>query len=638
MKAFCIKLFLLFIAFHHIAGECNDSVIFFGDLDIEKVPIDYLQIVSTIGVYRRVENSVGVRAYQHDGRPDIFLLRQPTRRTGVSTPIRWVIATLPDNKKPAAVTEVHQVWPDAASILLEGRFPDADGTTVPWSLTGWNVPSWSTPRQCSSSVGGLADNATLLSSLSVRCVHDVRTDTALTSSAIFGQCSSGLWRVISQLPADHSLTSGVLRSESSGGGGQVSHGRPVYSSGLARVAVDSNGLWRLQQTLAGANSPVYVSRSPAERLEFVSGWRREGVVPSGDSPTANDDDIRVVCEGVPSGVADGDVCAGAPCRNNGTCYSGGGGGAATGGSGLRHYHCHCRFDTVSVNCASVRECTSPPVPVNSHLLYTSDLSLHGKAFYTCAVGYRLETWLSSSNSNLTFAICDGSKWLGIPRCVPVRARADISDAVIHSCKFGGTPGTVAPSSGGSGGGWCPGYRHSPVRQLESGGAVSPLRWQLKNAGEERGLVATVVAESSGSGDGTSSRQLVARLSAPCVFVPASGCLVFDFATKGASLSVTSSSGGVLWTSGPGSGSGWTTATVPLSAGTWSLQYEVSTSTASSSRSSVQLDQLRVFGWNCTRTGRVLFGSGSPDSAPRAGALSQLVIGSVSLVLLFWLAN
>lgn len=43
--------YLYLYCFCFVSGECNDSVIFFGDLDIEKVPIDYLQVGITVCIF-----------------------------------------------------------------------------------------------------------------------------------------------------------------------------------------------------------------------------------------------------------------------------------------------------------------------------------------------------------------------------------------------------------------------------------------------------------------------------------------------------------------------------------------------------------------------------------------------------------
>ncbi|KAF0310467.1 hypothetical protein FJT64_018560 [Amphibalanus amphitrite] len=231
-------------------GACDTNTLFFGDVNLSTVPPYQLTVVSAVGTYVLEPNNVSLVAYRHIGRPDQFLLKEPS----AAAQKNWVVATLPDNKKPAEVQHAYEAWPEAGNILARGEFEGE-----PWApgAGAWEV------NDCD-------EGRTPLPSLSLSCV-----------APTFGQCATERWRV---------------------------------------VEPDST---------------------------FV-----DVLTPAG--------------EGSPD------------------------------------------FDSVSPNCEAVRECRVPKRVANAQLLFTSDLSPQGKAFYRCDVGYYVKNGTGSAGNRTTnsaFATC-----------------------------------------------------------------------------------------------------------------------------------------------------------------------------------------------------------------------------------------
>jgi len=547
-------------------GECETDTLFFGDLDPTRVPPYQVQVISALGVYVREANNVSLLAYKHIGRPDQFLLQEPTE----SPTKRWVVATLPDDKKPAKVLHPYEAWPEAGNIIADGEF-----TVDPWTVPAdSDPPAWR--------VKGCDGGRTPIQNLSVVCVP--RT---------FGQCSSDRW-VAKGTTLPSILTLSELTAHEA-----YSNGRREYRSLTARLAVGADGRWRLTSfTPGGTESGLgtltnsgLVSVEPAERLEFVRKWNQFDTPGGPETPASAD--TTVSCAAIPSisaaaGEEATDPCAGSPCKNGGTCLPAPGEPAS--------YVCRCRFDSVSPNCAQVKECSAPPQVNNAKLLFTSDLSPHGKAFYRCDVGY------TQQRSNISFAICDGSSWKNLPSCVPITTDVTIAAAYIHHCAFDD--------------GWCE-YRHAPTLTLQG----KTLGWERRDARgegkEERKKVATAAASSGDVARGPR----VARLQTPCMFVPAEGCVVIDvnISPKGdrnVTLTITDDDDVTLWrTAKSSSSNGWTTATLTLPPGGNRLTFEA---VLEATGDAVSLDNIRVFQWNCGQVTKLLF----PPAAAAGHAVSR----------------
>ncbi|XP_037093746.1 uncharacterized protein LOC119113554 [Pollicipes pollicipes] len=496
-----------------VQGTCDSDTLYFGDLNPATTSPYQLQVISALGTYVLEPNNVSLVAYRHIGRPDQFLLREPT----AAAVKRWVVATLPDDKKPERVQHAYEAWPESGNILATGEFEDE-----PWSA---GAGAWLV-RDCD-------EGRSPLATLNVSCVPKH-----------FGQCSTDRWRVTGPAGGD---SFDVLTPSST-----YVNGRRQYTSLTEKLSVGADGRWRLTSVLPGQGS--LVSSTPAERLEFVRGWR--AVDAAGQETDAPGRSVQ--CEPIPApGGEGGDPCATNPCKNGGTCLPAPDDPAA--------YLCRCRFDSVSLNCMEVRECKPPPTVANGHLLFTSDLSPHGKAFYRCDVGYFIKNADTKADKKANaFATCDGARWQNVPTCVPITTQVTIAAAYVHSCDFDA--------------GWCD-YRHAPTLTLSG-----------RSSGWERVSAAGrgYAAEVRGSGDGR--RQ--------------GGAPGDPLHTK--------------------SRTDWTTATLTLPPGGNRLTFEAITEGGGTS---VGVDNVRVFQWNCKQVGKLLFSSAS------SGSVQEKLLPLLSLLLL-----
>ena len=536
-----------------VTGACDTNTLFFGDVNLSTLPPYQLTVVSAVGTYVLEPNNVSLVAYRHIGRPDQFLLQEPS----AAAKKNWVVATLPDNKKPAEVKHAYEAWPEAGNILARGEFEGE-----PWApgAGAWEV------NDCD-------EGRTPLPSLSLSCVPPA-----------FGQCATDRWRVVT---ADPSFVDVLTPAEHD----KRSHGRREYHSPSQRAYVGDDGRWRL-----ASKSPAkvsLVSTTMAERLEFVRAWRAVDA-----SGAETDTESKIECEPLRAAGGDGDPCAANPCKNNGTCL-------AVAGS-TSSYHCRCRFDSVSTNCEAVRECRVPKRVANAQLLFTSDLSPQGKAFYRCDVGYYVKNGTGSAGNKTTnsaFATCDGRAWNNVPTCEPITTTVTIAAAYVHHCNFDAA--------------WCDRYQHQAT--LTPTGRT--LSWERVSSSEEgRGHYARVSYSNSSS----SSRQL-AVLQTPCMFVPTEGCVAVDVLLQGnATLTVVDDDEVTLWRTS--SKTSWTTATLTLPPGSNRLSFEA---VLERPGALVSVDNIRVFQWNCRQVTKLLF----PPPSSRSSAAAAVEVARPLLSLL-----
>ena len=524
------------------------------------MPPHQLTVVSAVGTYVLEPNNVSLVAYRHIGRPDQFLLQEP----GAAPKKSWVVATLPDNKKPAEVTHAYEAWPESSNILARGEF---DGE--PWAAGagGWEV------NDCD-------EGRTPLASLSLTCV-----------APAFGQCATNRWKIVTSNP----LFSDVLTPPI---GKEHRNGRPEYHSPSWKLYVGDDGRWRLAARTSEKVS--LISSVPAERLEYVRGW-----LAVNDSGAETETDDKLQCTPLTATDGASDPCASNPCKNNGTCLP------VEGAAGS--YHCRCRFDSVSPNCLQVRECKVAKRVANAKLLFTSDLSPHGKAFYRCDVGYYVKngtgSWSGGKATNSAFATCDGADWNNIPECVPITTNVSIEAAYVHHCNFDAD--------------WCDGYQYRPTVSLTG----RTQGWDRRAASDsERGHYATTSYSRS-----SSVATQLAILQSPCMFVPSEGCVAVDMKLAGnATLTIVDDDEVTLWRTNEKTD--WTTATLTLPTGSNRLSFEA---VLTRSGDLVSVDNIRVFQWECKQVIKLLFPP-PPPSRPKSSS-SSMEVAKPLLSLLMLLA-
>ncbi|XP_043247318.1 uncharacterized protein LOC122394489 [Amphibalanus amphitrite] len=534
-------------------GACDTNTLFFGDVNLSTVPPYQLTVVSAVGTYVLEPNNVSLVAYRHIGRPDQFLLQEPS----AAAQKNWVVATLPDNKKPAEVQHAYEAWPEAGNILARGEFEGE-----PWApgAGAWEV------NDCD-------EGRTPLPSLSLSCV-----------APTFGQCATERWRVVEP---ESTFVDVLTPAEKE----VQSHGRREFQSPSQRVYVGDDGRWRL-----ASKSPAkvkLVSTTTAERLEHVRGWRAVS-----DAGAESETETKIECEPLRSGETD--PCAANPCKNNGTCI------AVPDSPGA--YHCRCQFDSVSPNCEAVRECRVPKRVANAQLLFTSDLSPQGKAFYRCDVGYYVKNGTGSAGNRTTnsaFATCDGRSWNNVPTCEPITTTVTIEAAYVHHCNFDA--------------GWCDRYQY--------GATLTPtgrtLSWERTTSQEEGRRHYASVRHS-----GSSAERQLGILQTPCMFVPTEGCVAVDvLLDKNATLTIVDDDEVTLWRTA--SETQWTTATLTLPPGSNRLSFEA---VLGRTGARVAVDNIRVFQWNCGQVTKLLFPP-PPSSRSSASAMLEAVTPLLSLLAL-----